>query len=114
MPPSTRVHADYLRGKTGQGGTSNISAAKAAEEKRMNITSSASASGPPSAGSTTQRPNPPNTELRRHYERSDLPVIIQQGARNKLSWKIEPVRLDYHHYLPLFMSGIREVEEPYQ
>lgn len=41
-------------------------------------------------------------------------MIIQQGARNKLSWKVEPERLDFHHYLPLFMSGLREVEEPYQ
>ena len=105
---------DYLRGRTGLGGTSSIGVSRAAEERRAKRASRAASAGPPSAGSTTRRPNPPNTELRRSYERSDLPIIIQQGARNKLSWKIEPARLDYHHFLPLFMSGIREVEEPFQ
>lgn len=71
-----------------------------------------------SAVSTMQalvkRPNPPNSELRRYYERSDLPINILQGARPKLQWKVEIAKLDYHHYLPVFFSGLREVEEPYR
>ena len=37
-----------------------------------------------------------------------------QGAKNKLNWKVDRATLDYHHYLPLFISGLREVEEPYR
>merc|ERR1712070_1213307 len=32
---------------------------------------------------------------------------------NTIQWKIEIEKLDYHHYLPLFFSGLRETEEPY-
>lgn len=37
-----------------------------------------------------------------------------RGAKAKLFWKVEVPRLDYHHYLPVFFSGLREVEEPYR
>jgi len=68
---------------------------------------------PPKATGT--RPNPPNTEFRRFYERGDLPIQIDHGGvLNKLQWKIEISKLDYHHYLPLFFSGLRETEEPYR
>jgi len=61
-----------------------------------------------------ERPNPPNTDFRRFYERGDLPIQIDHcGVVNKLQWKIEIEKLDYHHYLPLFFSGLREEEEPY-
>jgi hypothetical protein len=60
------------------------------------------------------RLNPPNSELRKAYERGDLPCSIVQGAKNKLKWKVDLGTLDYHHYLPLFVSGLREVEEPYR
>ena len=33
---------------------------------------------------------------------------------NKIQWKIEITKLDYHHYLPIFMEGIREKQEPYR
>ena len=32
---------------------------------------------------------------------------------NKINWKVPIDQLDYHHYLPLFFSGLSEVEEPY-
>ena len=61
------------------------------------------------------RPNPPNTEFRRFYERGDLPIQIDHGGvNNKIQWKIEIEKLDFHHYLPLFFSGLRETEEPYR
>merc|ERR1711906_67812 len=70
---------------------------------------------PPKAGAFTKRPNPPNTEFRRFYERGDLPIAICHGASgNMISWKVEPELLDYHHYLPIFFDGLREREEPYR
>lgn len=61
-----------------------------------------------------KRPNPPNTELRRFYDRGDLPVQIDHGGVvNRLGWKVEIQRLDFHHYLPIFFDGLRENEMPY-
>lgn len=61
-----------------------------------------------------ERANPPNTELRRFYERGDLPVRIDHGGvHNRIAWKVEIQKLDYHHYLPIFFDGLREVEAPY-
>ena len=59
------------------------------------------------------RPNPPNTELRRFYERGDLPIQIDHGGvANRLAWKVEIQKLDFH-YLPIFFDGLREQEQPY-
>lgn len=61
-----------------------------------------------------ERPNPPNTEFRRYYERGDLPVQIDHGGvHNRIAWKVAIDRLDFHHYLPIFFDGLREIEEPY-
>jgi len=61
-----------------------------------------------------ERPDPPNTEFRRFYERGDLPVQIEHGGcHNRLTWKVPIERLDFHHYLPIFFDGLREVEMPY-
>eukprot|EP01006_Ploeotia_vitrea_P001541 TRINITY_DN105050_c0_g1_i1.p1 TRINITY_DN105050_c0_g1~~TRINITY_DN105050_c0_g1_i1.p1 ORF type:complete len:308 (+),score=15.03 TRINITY_DN105050_c0_g1_i1:21-944(+) len=62
----------------------------------------------------SSRPNPPNTELRRFYERGDLPIQLDHGGVvNRLAWKVEIQKLDFHHYLPIFFDGLREVEQPY-
>lgn len=62
----------------------------------------------------SSRPNPPNTELRRFYERGDLPIQVDHGGVvNRLAWKVEIQKLDFHHYLPIFFDGLREVEQPY-
>jgi len=61
-----------------------------------------------------ERPNPPNTEFRRFYERGDLPVQIDHGGvHNRIAWKVDIQKLDFHHYLPIFFDGLREIEEPY-
>jgi len=61
-----------------------------------------------------KRPNPPNTELRRFYERGDLPIQIDHGGvANRLAWKVEIQKLDFHHYLPIFFDGLRETEPPF-
>eukprot|EP01010_Urceolus_cornutus_P005521 NODE_969_length_1199_cov_220.571304_g734_i0.p1 GENE.NODE_969_length_1199_cov_220.571304_g734_i0~~NODE_969_length_1199_cov_220.571304_g734_i0.p1 ORF type:complete len:309 (+),score=83.41 NODE_969_length_1199_cov_220.571304_g734_i0:56-928(+) len=67
----------------------------------------------PIAGAFHRRPIPP-TEYRRFYERGDLPIAIQHRANgNKIDWKVDIEKLDYHHYLPIFFDGLREKEEPY-
>lgn len=64
--------------------------------------------------STTKRPNPPNSEFRRFYERGDLPVVVEHtGSGRRVGWKVDVQKLDYHHYLPIFFDGLREIEEPY-
>jgi len=68
----------------------------------------------PIAGAFKRRPIPA-TEFRRFYERGDLPIAIQHKANgNKIDWKVDIEKLDYHHYLPIFFDGLREKEEPYR
>ena len=105
---------EFLRKGVGLGGTTKLEVTEAAAERRKAYSTEGKLASPPRAGATLLRANPPNTELRRYYERSDLPVVILQGARNKLQWKVDILRLDYHHYLPVFFSGLRENEEPYR
>ncbi|KUF98841.1 Ras-related protein Rab-28 [Phytophthora nicotianae] len=51
--------------------------------------------------------------LSRFYERADLPIQIDHGGvRNMVAWKVDITKLDFHHYLPIFFDGLREVEEP--
>jgi hypothetical protein len=70
---------------------------------------------PPVAGAYRIRSNPPNTEFRRFYERGDLPISIEhRGVGNRIQWKVDIEKLDYHHYLPIFFDGLRENEEPYR
>ena len=60
------------------------------------------------------RPNPPNTDFRRFYERGDLPVSVDHGGvKNRVCWKVDLEKLDFHHYLPIFFDGLREVEVPF-
>lgn len=54
------------------------------------------------------------TEFRNVYLRGDLPVQILHGGANKLGWKIPANTVDYHHFLPLFIDGLREKEDPYR
>lgn len=50
----------------------------------------------------------------RFYERGDLPIQIDHGGvANRLAWKVEIQKLDFHHYLPIFFDGLREEEMPY-
>jgi len=70
---------------------------------------------PPRAGAFDVRDNPCNTALRRFYERGDLPLQVDhRAAKNALVWKVSIDKLDYHHYLPIFFDGIREIQEPYR
>ena len=101
----------FLRKGTGTGGLCDIGLATKAAAVRDGR---AVVSKPKAAGAFKKRPNPPNTEFRRAYERGDLPLSIFQAVKNRILWKKPVVRLDYHHYLPLFFEGLRETEEPYR
>lgn len=70
----------YLRRGEGLGGTTDIGVATAAREKRETHIVKG---GPPTAGARVKRANPPNSELRRFYERGDLPVSIFQAVKNR-------------------------------
>jgi len=102
----------FLHRHTGFGGSSTMRAATAVPK----INRLEKIGKPPSTGYMDVRNNPPNTDLRRAYERGDLPCIIQQsGAKRTLTWKLEDNNLrnlDFKHYLPLFVSGLREQEQP--
>eukprot|EP00757_Euglenozoa_sp_SAG-D1_P020375 gene20375-1073_t len=89
--------------KSGTGGTtSSLSRGKQAEIAK-----------PPRAGAFTRR-KIPDTEFRRFYDRGDLPIALaHKGTGNKIDWKVDIDKLDYHHYLPIFFDGLREKNEPY-
>jgi len=70
--------------------------------------------GPPAAGAFQKRPIEAS-EFRRFYDRNDLPIqIMHTGTQNRIAWKVDVEKLDYHHYLPIFFDGLREREEPYR
>ncbi|XP_033634188.1 parkin coregulated gene protein homolog [Asterias rubens] len=68
---------------------------------------------PPVAGAFQIRSCPPS-EFRFFYERGDFPIAVDHDSRNnKISWKVEIEKLDFHHYLPLFFDGLSETKFPY-
>ncbi|KAK2959229.1 putative flagellar/basal body protein, PACRG family protein [Blattamonas nauphoetae] len=80
---------------------------------QLNQTSPQKKQKPPSAGCFHERDMQP-TEFRLFYDRGDLPISLEHRAsENGIKWKIEPEQLDYHHYLPIFFEGLRELVEPY-
>jgi len=104
-PPSPKT---YLKRGTGTGGHSGVES-----RKKMSDTLPAPAPRRLRKTSLKKRPNPPNTEFRRFYERGDLPIQIDHGPHNKLQWKVPIDSIDFHHYLPIFFDGLREIEYPY-
>jgi len=97
---------NFTRKGTGSGGTlvRRAPGQNAEPEKKVK----------PSYQAFMARPNPPNTEFRRFYERGDLPVQVDHGGvSNRIQWKVDIEKLDFHHYLPIFFDGLREIEDPY-
>uniref|UniRef100_UPI00398E3CA4 parkin coregulated gene protein homolog isoform X1 n=1 Tax=Pristiophorus japonicus TaxID=55135 RepID=UPI00398E3CA4 len=69
--------------------------------------------GPSSAGSFRERPSAP-TAFRKCYKRGDFPIALEHGSQgNRIAWKVEIEKLDYHHYLPLFFDGLCDTMHPY-
>eukprot|EP01083_Nonionella_stella_P108925 317115_1 len=96
---------EYYSAVVGKGGASS-SLAKAKEQPKPNI---------PKSGATDIRIESKMTEFRRFYDRGDLPLQVSfSGAERKVAWKVDIQKLDYHHYLPIFFDGLREIDEPYK
>ena len=64
---------------------------------------------------TARRPSPSKltnnilgpTAFRKFYERGDFPIALEHDTKgNRIAWKVEIEKLDYHHYLPLFFDGL--------
>ncbi|KPI90737.1 parkin co-regulated gene (PACRGB) protein [Leptomonas seymouri] len=108
-----RAQVDVLIGHTGIGGmtVSTFKGTGAAKTSRSDGRFGDPA-GPGEAGAYAKQRIPP-TEFRHHYERGDLPLSIQHAAKRSLMWKVDMFKLDYHHYLPIFFDGLRELEEPF-
>lgn len=103
----------FVKAKSGNGGMMTIKSPSSPENKSPTIRSERKPKTLTHPAFAT-RMNPPNTELRRFYERGDLPIQIDHGGvQNRLAWKVEIQKLDFHHYLPIFFDGLREVELPY-
>jgi hypothetical protein len=69
---------------------------------------------PPVAGAFLERPAKP-TSFRKFYERGDFPIALEHDTKgNRIAWKVEIEKLDYHHYLPLFFDGLCETTHPYE
>ncbi|GAB1605351.1 parkin coregulated gene protein homolog [Argonauta hians] len=68
---------------------------------------------PPDAGAFKPR-QVKVSSFRRFYERGDFPIALEFDTKgNKIAWKIEIEKMDYHHFLPLFFEGLRENQHPY-
>ncbi|XP_077987357.1 parkin coregulated gene protein-like [Glandiceps talaboti] len=69
---------------------------------------------PPEAGAFNERPAKP-TDFRKFYDRGDFPIALEHDTKgNKIAWKVEIEKLDYHHYLPLLFDGLCETTHPYE
>lgn len=72
------------------------------------------AGGPPSSGAFKERSSCP-TSFSKFYDRGDFPIALEHDTKgNKIAWKVEIEKLDYHHYLPLFFDGLCDTRHPYE
>ncbi|KAG1694618.1 hypothetical protein DVH05_021120 [Phytophthora capsici] len=109
-PSKPRTTDSFLRKGQGTGGSIDVE--KTIKADKLETMSPRSRHQQPAA--FRERSNPPDTSFRRFYERGDLPIQIDHGGvRNMVAWKVDITKLDFHHYLPIFFDGLREVEEPY-
>ena len=109
------LSSEFMKKNSGNGGNmQSLSPVKLTKAQQAEIASKNRLSKIETVPAFCPRPNPPNTELRRFYERGDLPIQIDHGGvANRLAWKVEIQKLDFHHYLPIFFDGLREQELPY-
>eukprot|EP00039_Didymoeca_costata_P019896 m.339329 g.339329 ORF g.339329 m.339329 type:complete len:219 (+) comp18753_c0_seq1:132-788(+) len=69
--------------------------------------------GPGKSGAFKPRKLKP-TQFRYFYERGDFPIQLEHDTKgNKIAWKVDIDKLDYHYYLPLFFDGLCEKQHPY-
>lgn len=69
---------------------------------------------PPARGKPKAQPMKPTTLFRKYYLRGDFPVAISfSGAQRTLKWTADPKTIDLAVFLPLFLEGLTETEEPF-
>nr|CCD13141.1 unnamed protein product [Trypanosoma congolense IL3000] len=102
-----------LVGHTGTGGMAVSTFKNSGSSFSLRVGCFGDIKGPEKAGALRKQVIPP-TEFRKFYVRGDLPITIQQGASRSLSWRLNVTLLDYHHFLPIFFDGLRELEEPFK
>jgi hypothetical protein len=135
--PPRKIQTNFLKSRTSQGCFQNKKVADAQKQQEEQAKSPAAAGSPLLARDMIKKQNPetmfdgppqapkrnpaysrqkiPPTEFRRFYERGDLPVtIMHHGNGRRLKWGAQIQDLDFHHYLPIFFDGLRELEEPYK
>jgi len=101
----TRNIDSSTKSMIGKGGASSSLACPVAKPKAV----------APVAGAFEVRKVKKPTEFRRFYDRGDMPVSVAfDSVERKVQWKVAFQKLDYHHYLPIFVDGIREQKEPYK
>lgn len=111
--PQKQFGGDIFLAHTGIGGmTVSTFKGRGGAQTSLNDGRFGDPSGPGSAGAFSKNRIPP-TDFRHHYERGDLPLSIQHAANRTLLWKVDVAKLDYHHYLPIFFDGLRELEQPF-
>lgn len=69
---------------------------------------------PPKAGAFNPR-RIPVSDFRLHYDRGDLPILVQHERGTSIKWK-DPTfeKFNFQLYLPIFVDGIREKTDPYR
>lgn len=93
-----RATSEFTRKGTGTGGLSGVEARSIMEKQLNEFAETHPVKKTKKETAWSVRPNPPNTDFRRHYERGDLPVVIKhEGSRRRLAFKIDVTKLDYHH-----------------
>jgi hypothetical protein len=69
---------------------------------------------PPMAGALNPR-KIPVSDFRLHYDRGDLPILIQHEEGTKINWKEKNFeKFNFQLFLPIFIDGIREKTDPYR
>jgi len=69
---------------------------------------------PPRAGAFNPK-KIPVSDFRLHYDRGDLPILVEHERGTKIKWK-DPnfEKFNFQLYLPIFIDGIREKTDPYR
>ena len=69
---------------------------------------------PPKAGAFNPR-RIPVSDFRLHYDRGDLPILVEHERGTKIKWKDPKFeKFNFQLYLPIFVDGIREKTDPYR
>jgi hypothetical protein len=69
---------------------------------------------PPRAGAFQPR-RIPVSDFRLHYDRGDLPILVEHEMGAKIKWKEESFeKFNYQLFLPIFVDGVREKTDPYR